>query len=77
MYARFLREVASISAIPAFNNIADAMHKSDEVLTEIANLFKDAQQMGDIPESITAASGKLSRAADIKGGVFTQLSEIV
>ena len=76
MYARFLNEAAQITDNDHLNNIADKLHRSGTILSEIANLFKDAQHMQDIQGSIEAASEKFNNVADLEEAAFSLCSQI-
>ena len=77
MYARFLREAAAILGNVILNEVADQIHHSGELLSEIAYLFEDAQHMGDISASIAHASELFTRVAGLEEDVFNSLMQSI
>jgi hypothetical protein len=66
MYARFLEESADILAQPALAGAAEIFHQSGGKFTEIALLFKDAQKMTGIEDSVRRASRLFEEISDLE-----------
>jgi len=66
MYARFLEESAGILALPALADAAEIFHQSGGKFTEIALLFKDAEKMKGIEESVRRASSLFEEIATLE-----------
>jgi hypothetical protein len=76
MYARFLKEAAQIAGKAQLNDIANKINQSGSMLSEIADLFKDAQHMRGIQANIEAASDKFNAVADLEEEAFSLCSQL-
>jgi hypothetical protein len=76
MYARFLEECAGILALPALATAAELFHQSGGKFTEIAVLFKNAEKMKGIEESVGRASRLFSEIADLEEKACQLLEQI-
>lgn len=75
MYARFLREAASIVGNQALNRAADAFERIAAKFTEIALLFRDAAKFKELQPRIHAASEKFRHVADQEEAALHLLQE--
>jgi hypothetical protein len=76
MYARFLNEAAQITGNNRLIDIANRLHQSGTILSEIATMFKEAQQMQYIQDSIEAASEKFNYVADLEEEAYNLCSHV-
>jgi hypothetical protein len=77
MYSRFLKEAAAFAHRPGFKPIAQNIKESGELLSEIGLMFKDAEKMNNVQDSITKAGELFLKIADIEEQAFTNLGSII
>ena len=75
MYARFLKEASEITENRNLLNIAGQFHKSGELFTEIALLFKDYENTEGLNERISRASEVFDAIAGIEENALVELSK--
>jgi hypothetical protein len=73
MYGRFLEEAASISGRDILAQAAVPIHESGTRYSEVANLFKDVLDGGELGDSIEQAAQMLNENADLEEEAFTSL----
>jgi hypothetical protein len=77
MYARFLREAASLAGIKPLLGPADEIERSGRTFSELAGLFKDAWEVPDLDDRMEKAGELFGRIAYIEEGAFAELARIV
>lgn len=77
MYSRFLKEAMEITGNKTIGRTAEIFQKSGEKFTEIGLMFKNAETMGNIKESIETASQKFYDLAKIEEEAYSILKESV
>lgn len=73
MYGRFLKEAASITGSDVLAQAAVPVHESGTRFSEVANLFKDVLDGGELGDSIERAAHMLNENADLEEEAFTSL----
>ena len=76
MYARFLREAAAIAGGGALLGPADAVEESGRRFSEVAALFKDSFEAGDLAARTAEARRLLLEIAGLEEAAFSELSRI-
>jgi hypothetical protein len=75
MYSRFLREAMEVTGNKALGEVSGMFSESGKIFTQIGLMFKNAQFMGNIDESIKAASRKFNDIADIEEKAYSCLKK--
>ncbi len=75
MYSRFLKEAAKSVKNKALEEASEMFNASGKKFSEIGLMFKEAETMKDIAESIQIASQKFGEIADIEEKAFRYLNE--
>jgi hypothetical protein len=77
MYARFLKEAAGLAHNPALARASADFHESARRFTEIALLFKDAENAKGLEERIQKASTTFGQIADLEEQAWLLLKKSI